>query len=378
MICGDSCELTVTRGHMRRPMRRATTFLAGSLALSTFACGGETRSTVLLNGAGATFPYIIYSDWIRTYAATNAQVQVNYQSIGSGGGIRQFSDGTVDFGGTDAPMTDSAIAGIGGNVIHLPTVLGAVVPIYNLAGLGQPIRFTPELLSDIFLGKLTTWNDPRIASVNPGVTLPAEEIVVVHRSDGSGTSFVWTDYLSKVSADWVSHVGRGTSVNWPTGLGGKGNEGVSATVQQTPGAVGYVELGYALPNRDKIAIGHVRNRAGNFIEPTIAAITAAAAGAMEEMGPQTDFRVSITDSPGADAWPISSFTWILLHRDYEDAAKAGELVKFLWWAVTDGQAAAPALGYAPLPTAMVPWIETRLHTVSAGGAAVWPVGSGAP
>lgn len=359
-------------------MRSAGLLTLVSLGLATLACGGKGRSTVLLNGAGATFPYIIYSDWIRTYAASHPSAQLNYQSIGSGGGIRQFSDGTVDFGGTDAPMTDSAIAAIGGNVIHLPTVLGAVVPIYNLPGLSQPIRFTPELLSDIFLGKLTAWNDPRIASVNPGLTLPGSEIVVVHRSDGSGTSFVWTDYLSKVSADWASQVGRGTSVSWPTGLGGKGNEGVSATVQQTPGSVGYVELGYALPNQDKVSIGHVRNRAGTFIEPTIAAITAAAAGAMEEMVPETDFRVSITDPPGAEAWPIASFTWILLHREYPDADKATELVRFLWWAVTEGQGAAPALGYAPLPAAMVPWIEARLHTVAAEGATVWPMGTGAP
>lgn len=359
-------------------MRRITALFAGSLGLAVVACGGEGGSVVLLNGAGATFPYIIYSDWIKTYGAANARVRINYQSIGSGGGIRQFSEGTVDFGGTDAPMTDSAIAAVGSNVIHMPTVLGAVVPIYNLPDLSGPIRFTPELLSDIFLGKLTTWSDPRIASANPGLTLPAGEIVVVHRSDGSGTSFVWTDYLSKVSADWAAQVGRGTSVNWPTGLGGKGNEGVSATVQQTPGAIGYVELGYALPNQDKISIGHLRNRSGTFVEPTIAAITAAAAGAMEEMGPETDFRVSITDSPGPDAWPVASFTWILLHREYEDAAKATELVRFLWWAVTDGQEAAPALGYAPLPNAMTPWIEARLHTVAAGGSAVWPAGSGAP
>lgn len=353
--------------------RHSPALLVGVVSLALSACGGggETGGVVMLNGAGATFPYIIYSDWIRTYGSANPGVRINYQSIGSGGGIRQFSDGTVDFGGTDAPMTDSAIAAIGGNVIHMPTVLGAVVPIYNLPSVEQAIRFTPELLTDIFLGNLNTWNDARIASVNPGLTLPAEDIVVVHRSDGSGTSFVWTDYLSKVSPEWASQVGKGTSVSWPTGLGGKGNEGVSATVQQTPGAIGYVELGYALPNQDKVSIGHLRNRSGTFVEPTISAITAAAAGAMEEMGPETDFRVSITDPPGEDAWPVSSFTWVLLHREYENPALAEELLSFLWWAVTDGQQAAPALGYAPLPQALVPWIETRLRSVRAGGNVVW-------
>lgn len=358
---------------MLRASLPAPALLAGSLGFALSACGGGTGGSVTLTGAGATFPYIIYSDWIRTYAAANPTVQINYQSIGSGGGIRQFSDQTVDFGGTDAPMTDEDIAAIAGDVIHIPTVLGAVVPIYNLEGVEGPIRFTPELLSDIFLGKLTTWNDPRIASVNPALTLPAQEIVVVHRSDGSGTSFVWTDYLSKVSPEWASEVGRGKSVNWPTGLGGKGNEGVSATVKQTPGSLGYVELGYAL-DQSGLSIGHLRNRAGTFVEPTIAAITAAAAGAMDEMGPDTDFRISITDAPGADAWPVSSFTWILLRREYDDPAQASELLEFLWWAVTQGQDAAPALGYAPLPGAMVPWIEARLRSVRAAGTPAWTGG----
>lgn len=338
---------------------------AGSLA----ACAGAERP-VTLTGAGATFPYIIYSHWIQTYNAEHPNVVINYQSIGSGGGIRQFSDGTVDFGASDAPMRDSAIAAIGGNVLHIPTVLGADVATYNLPGV-EGLRFTPETLADIFLGRITTWNDARIASVNPGVTLPNQPIVVVHRSDGSGTTFIWTDYLSKVSPEWLERVGRGTSVNWPTGLGGKGNEGVMATVQQTPGALGYVELGYAQANREKVGIGLVRNRAGDFIEPTTASITAAAAGAMSEMGPETDFRVSITDPPGTDAYPIASFTWLLVYREYQDAAKAGALTRFVWWALTEGQGAAPELGYAPLPTEMQPWIEARLRTIAAAGQPVW-------
>ncbi len=330
---------------------------------------------VRLNGAGATFPNIIYQNWIINYNRQFDNVELNYQSIGSGGGIRQFSDKTVDFGGTDAPMSDDAIAAIGGNVLHIPTVLGAVVPTYNLPGLGAPLRFTPALLVDIFLGKLTRWNDPRLAAANPGVTLPAMDILIVHRSDGSGTTFVWTDYLAKVSPEWLQRVGRGTSVRWPVGLGGRGNEGVAATVRQTPGAVGYVELGYALIN--KMAVGHVQNRAGNFIAPTIASVTAAAAGAMDDMGPDTDFRVSITDPAGPQAFPIASFTWLLVRRTYPDMAKARELAKFVWWALTDGQAKAADLGYAPLPTEMRPWLEARLKVITVNGQAVWRGARGA-
>ena len=324
---------------------------------------------VRLNGAGATFPNIIYQTWVLTYNQKFDNVEINYQSIGSGGGIRQFSDKTVDFGGTDAPMTDSAIAAIGGNVLHLPTVLGAVVLIYKLEGVSAPLKFTPDVLADIFLGKITKWNDPRVASVNPGVTLPNMDIIVVHRSDGSGTSFIFTDYLSKVSPAWAQKAGKGTSVNWPVGLGGRGNEGVSATVQQTPGAIGYAELGYALIN--KMAFGQVQNKAGTFITPTIDAVTAAAAGAMTEMGPGTDFRVSITNSPGAQAYPISSFTWLLVRKQYPDAAKARELAKFIWWCETQGQALAPKLGYAPLPPQLQPWIKDRLKSITAGGRVAW-------
>ena len=336
-----------------------------ALALVAPSAAAQTR----LNGAGATFPNLIYTNWIITYNQTSKDVELNYQSIGSGGGIRQFSDKTVDFGATDAPMTDSAIAAIQGNVLHIPTVLGAVVPAYTLPELNKPLRFTPSILADIFLGKLTKWNDPRIASVNAGARLPATDIIVVHRSDGSGTSFIWTDYLSKVSPEWLSKVGRGASLNWPVGLGAKGNEGVAATVRQTPGAIGYVELGYALLN--KMSVGDVQNKAGTFVTPTIESTTAAAAGAMKQMGPTTDFRVSITDAEGAQAYPVSSFTWLLAGKEYPDAAKARELVKFIWWSLTEGQAQAPKLGYAPLPKELLPWIEARLKTVSAGGKPVW-------
>ena len=266
-------------------------------------------------------------------------------------------------------MTDSAIAAIKGDVLHIPTVLGAVVAAYTLPEVSQALRFTPDVLADIFLGKITNWSDARLASINPGVKLPTQDIIVVHRSDGSGTTFVWTDYLSKVSPEWLQKVGRGTSVNWPVGLGGRGNEGVASTVRQTPGAIGYVELGYALIN--KMSFGTVRNGSGNWITPSLASVTAAAAGAMKDMGPNTDFRVSITNSAGPQAYPAASFTWLLVHKTYADSAKARALVQFIWWAETAGQAKAPQLGYAPLPQELRPWIQARLKTVAAGGRAVW-------
>lgn len=339
------------------------------LALAILTLAGPAAAQVKLNGAGATFPYIIYQDWMITYNKAHPDVQLNYQSIGSGGGIRQFSDGTVDFGATDAPMKDSAIAAINSNVLHIPTVLGGDVPTYNLADVKTTLRFTPDVLADIFLGKITKWNDARIAAANPGVTLPNADIVVVHRTDGSGTTFIWTDYLSKVSPEWEQKVGRGTSVNWPVGLGGKGNEGVTATVQQTPGAIGYVELGYAMAN--KLPAGIVRNKAGKFITPALESITAAAAGAMQTMGAGTDFRVSITNADGATAYPIASFTWFLLHKQYTDAAKATALVKFVWWAETAGQLRAAPLGYAPLPPQLRPWIEARLKSITVDGRVAW-------
>jgi len=338
-----------------------------AIALVALLCAAAPAAAqVQLNGAGATFPNIIYSKWMLTFNQANPTIQLNYQSVGSGGGIRQFSDGTVDFGGTDAPMTDSAIAAIQGNVLHIPTVLGAIVATYNLPGVTQQLKFTPDVLADIFLGKITKWNDARIASVNAGVTLPATDIVVVHRADGSGTSFGWTDYLTKVSPTWAAQVGKGTSVNWPVGLGGRGNEGVAATVNQTPGAIGYVELGYATIN--KMAYGQVRNSAGNFVAPTLEAVTAAAAGVLSKMGASTDFRVSLTNPDGAAAYPISTMTWLLVHKTYADAAKAKALVQFIWWAETEGQAMASSLGYAPLPQQLRPWIQARLKSVTGSAA----------
>ena len=343
------------------------------LAVALTAAGAAplaAQGEVRLTGAGATFPYPIYSKWVLEYARARPNVEINYQSIGSGGGIRQFMDRTVDFGATDAPMTDSAIAAIKSDVLHIPTVLGADVATYNLPEVKVALKFTPAILADIFLGKLTKWNDPRIASVNPGVRLPGSDIIVVHRSDGSGTTFIWTDYLSKVSPEWLQKVGRGTTVNWPVGLGGKGNEGVAATVSQTAGSIGYVELGYALLN--KMSVGQVQNKAGTFVSPTIESTTAAAAGAMKTMEPSTDFRVSITNPEGADAYPIASFTWLLIRKNFDNAAKGGTLVKFIWWALTEGQSDAPRLGYAPLPKEMLPWIEARLKSVQAGGKPAWP------
>jgi phosphate transport system substrate-binding protein len=340
-----------------------------TLVVALAALAAPAAAQVKLNGAGATFPNIIYQDWILTYNQAHPDVQLNYQSIGSGGGIRQFSDGTVDFGATDAPMKDSAIAAINGNVLHIPTVLGGDVPTYNLPDVKATLKFTPDVLADIFLGKITKWSDARIASANPGVKLPETDIVVVHRSDGSGTTFIWTDYLSKVSPEWDLKVGRGPSVNWPVGLGGKGNEGVTATVKQTPGAIGYVELGYAMANQ--LPAGSVRNKAGKFVAASLESITAAAAGAMKEMGPGTDFRVSITNPDGDAAYPVASFTWFLLHKSYDDAAKASALVKFVWWAETQAQSRAAPLGYAPLPKQLAPWIEARLKSITSGGKPVW-------
>ncbi len=345
---------------------KLTRLLATAALLGTAL---PAAAQVTLNGAGATFPNIIYSNWILTYNQSHPEVKLNYQSIGSGGGIRQFSDGTVDFGASDAPMTDSAITAISGNVLHIPTVMGAVVVIYNLPGVSNAVRLTPDVLADVFLGKVTKWNDARIASINPGVALPAADIIVVHRSDGSGTTFAFTDYLSKVSPEWQQKVGKGPSVNWPVGLGGRGSEGVSATVSQTPSSIGYVELAYATTN--KIQFATVRNSSGNWITPTLASVTAAAAGAMKDMGPNTDFRVSITNSSGPQAYPISTFTWLLLHKSNSDSAKARSLVQFVWWAETEGQAKAPELGYAPLPQEMRPWIQARLKSITAGGRPVW-------
>jgi len=342
--------------------------LAVGAPIALAACGSE--GTVLLNGAGATFPNIIYQKWITDYNQSHPGVQLNYQSIGSGGGIQQFTDGTVDFGASDAPMTDEEMTKVDGNVLHVPMVLGAVVPTYNLPEVTETIRFTAEALAGIYLGEITRWDDARLRSSNPGVSLPDQEIVVVRRSDGSGTTFIWTEFLSAVSPEWASRVGTGKSVNWPVGIGGRGNEGVSATVQQTPGAIGYVELGYAMIN--SMAVGAVRNRDGNFVTPDLSTVSDAAAGAAAALGPDTDFRISLINAPGERTYPVASFTWLLVHEDYgDDAAKAGELVQFIWWVLTQGQGAAQDLGYAPLPDAVLPLVEAKLRQITATGGPVW-------
>ena len=302
---------------------------------------------LLINGAGATFPYPIYAKWFDEFHKIIPKAQINYQTQGSGAGIRQLQAGTVDFGASDSPMTDEQISQAGTKVIHFPTVLGAVVPAYNVAGVKQDLNFTAEALAGIFVGKISRWNDPELARANPGVALPANGIVVVHRSDGSGTTFVWTDYLSKASAVWKSQVGAGTAVKWPVGLGSKGNEGVAGIVKQTPNSIGYVELVYAIQN--KMPYGTVRNAAGGFVKAGLKSVTAAAASATMP----DDFRVSITNPPGKDAYPISSFTWLLVPARVQDAQKRKIITDFLRWMLADGQKMAEPLGYAPLPNAVI-------------------------
>jgi len=319
--------------------------LAALVLLATAA----SAQTLKINGAGATFPNPIYTKWFDQYHKMHPNAEINYQSIGSGGGIRQLSAGTVFFGASDGPMTNEQIAGAGFRIIHLPTVLGGDVPVYNLPGVTAELRFTGPLLADIFLGKITRWNDASIRAVNPGVNLPAEEITVVHRSDGSGTTYIWADYLSKVSPEWKQKVGVATSLNWPVGIGGKGNEGVAGLVKQTPASIGYVELIYALEN--KIAYGSVKNAAGEFLSATTETVSNAAAIAAKNM--PKDFRVSITNAPGHDVYPIASFTWILLQESPRDVARSRIMVDFMRWALTEGQKYAPQLGYAPLPKEVV-------------------------
>jgi phosphate transport system substrate-binding protein len=322
----------------------------------------QAQAQMLMNGAGATFPYPIYSKWFDEYTRVDPEVRFNYQSIGSGGGIRQITERTVDFGATDGPMTDEQLKKAPGELLHIPTVLGAVVATYNLPG--QPkLNFTGEVLAEIFLGKITQWSDDRIKALNPSANLPNQAIVVVHRSDGSGTTYIWVDYLSKVSSEWAQKVGKGTSVNWPVGLGGKGNEGVAGQVKNTPGALGYVELAYAITN--KLPAAAVKNQAGKFVEATIESTTAAAAGGAGNM--PDDFRVSLTNAPGDPAYPIASFTWLLVYKDQANEAKGKALVKFLWWAIHDGQKYPGALLYAPLPAPLVKQLEARIKQITFSG-----------
>ena len=333
--------------------------LATSCKKPSTSTGEAPAANVALNGAGSTFIYPVMSRWSSEYQHVAPNVQVNYQSIGSGGGIRQLIAHTVQFGCTDGPMTDDQLKEAKSPVVHVPLVMGAVVPTYNLPALPHAIRFTPDALAGIYLGDVKTWNDPKIASVNPDLTLPATPIVVVHRSDGSGTTYVWTDYLSKVSPDWKSKVGVATSVNWPTGLGGRGNEGVAGTVRQTPGAIGYVELTYAIQN--KMPAGEVKNRAGNFVTANVDAVTAAAAGAVTTL--PEDLRYSITDAPGDKAWPISGTTWAVLYKDMPAGPERTAVVSFLRWAIHDGQKFSGPLDYAQLPPELVARAEAKLDQV---------------
>ncbi|HET9272598.1 MAG TPA: phosphate ABC transporter substrate-binding protein PstS [Vicinamibacterales bacterium] len=328
-------------------MTRATTLAALACTLALGA--GLAAQSVQINGAGATFPYPIYSKWFAEYNKLKPDVRINYQSIGSGGGIRQVTAQTVFFGATDGPMTEEQILAAPGKILHLPTVLGADVPIYNLPGVSGELKFSGALLADIFLGKVTKWNDPALVKLNPQAKLPATDITVVHRSDGSGTTYIWVDYLAKVSPEWKKRVGVATSVNWPTGVGGKGNEGVTGLVQQVPGSIGYVELIYALQN--KVAYGSVQNLAGEFVRASVQSVTAAAAAAAAKM--PADFRVSITNAEGKGAYPISSFTWLLLYENPKDKAQSRMMVDFMKWALADGQKYAAELGYAPLPPEVV-------------------------
>jgi phosphate transport system substrate-binding protein len=320
--------------------------LAGAFVIALGATGIAQK--VQINGAGATFPYPIYSKWFSEYNKLHPEVEINYQSIGSGGGIRQITNQTVFFGATDGPMTPQQLLDAPGKILHFPTVLGADVPVYNVPGVNN-LKFTGQLLVDMFMGKITKWNDPSVAKVNPGVNLPNMAVTVVHRSDGSGTTYIWVDYLAKVSQEWRQKVGVATSVNWPVGLGGAGNEGVAGLVKQTPGTLGYVELIYALQNN--ISYGPVQNMAGQFVNASVASVTAAATAAASQM--PADFRVSITNAPGQDTYPISSFTWLLFYDNPKNKKFAQTMVDFMKWALADGQKFAGDLGYAPLPANVV-------------------------
>jgi phosphate transport system substrate-binding protein len=334
-------------------MIRRIVLVCLALAVALPALGQTT-----LNGAGATFPNPMYSKWFSEYHKIHPDVEINYQAIGSGGGIRQVLAGTVDFGATDGPMTDEQLAQAKVKILHIPTVLGAVVPAYNVPGVKEEVKFTPDVLADIFLGKIANWNDPRIAKANPEIKFPNQDMVLAHRSDGSGTTYIFTDYLSKVSPDWQSQVGKGTSVRWPKGLGGKGNEGVTGMIRQIPGSIGYVELIYAVQNN--IPYGTVQNAAGAFVKASLESVTAAAAS-VKTM--PADFRVSITNAPGKDAYPISSFTWLLIPVKSKDPARGKIIVDFLNWMLDEGQKMTAALTYAPLPDSVVSKVKIAIKQI---------------
>jgi len=341
-------------------MKRIAGILLVGLGLAGFALA---QGALSITGAGATFPYPMYSKWFDEYHKKNPNVEINYQSIGSGGGIKQITEGTVDFGATDGPMNDDQLKAYqdkhGSGILHFPTVLGAVVPTYNIPGVTTALNFTPEALAGIYLGKVTKWNDPLITGANKGVNLPGDDIIVVHRAESSGTTYVWTDFLSKVSEEWKTKVGKATAVKWPVGLGGQGNEGVTGTVKNTPDSIGYVELIYAESN--KIPYGNVKNAAGVFVKASLGGVTAAAAGAAKAM--PDDFRVSITNAPGKDAYPISSFTWLLIPAKFSDATKRDAIKGFVSWMLADGQNYAEALSYARLPKEVVAKEEKALSNI---------------
>ena len=342
----------------------AVLFLLAAIACNNNGSGGS--GSVSLQGAGASFPSPLYQKWLSEYGNHHANVKIDYQSIGSGGGIKQLKEQTVDFGASDAPMSDADLKSAPGEILHIPTVLGAVVITYNLEGVKQPLKFSPEVIADVFLGKIKKWNDPKIAADNGGVTLPASDITVVHRSDSSGTSAVFTDYLSKVSPEWKEKVGAGVSPSWPIGLGGKGNEGVTGQVKNTPNTIGYIELVYAVKNN--LPVAQVKNASGAFITPSIDAVTAAAAASAASM--PDDLRISITNANGAQAYPISSYTYILVYKDQKDAAKGKALVDFLWWGLHDGEGFAKELQYAPLPADIVKKAEAKINSVTSNGTAL--------
>ncbi len=340
-----------------------TLCLAFALACSGERGGAAGGGAVRLQGAGATFPNPLYQKWLSEYGKAHADVKIDYQPIGSGGGIKQIKEQTVDFGATDAPMKNEDMPAPPAEILHIPTVLGAVVITYNLQGVTEPLKFSPGTIADIFLGKIKKWDDPAIKADNPGVQLPAADLTVVHRSDGSGTSAVFTDYLSKISPEWKEKVGTGTSPAWPVGLGGKGNDGVTGQVKQTPNTLGYVELAYAVQN--KLPAAQIKNASGNFVAPALESVTAAAAESLAAT--PEDLRVSITDAGGATAYPISSYTYILAYKDQKDAAKGKALVDFLWWGLHEGEGFAKDLQYAPLPAEIVKRAEAKINSITSGG-----------
>lgn len=341
---------------MKRLVLKA--FLAVT-ALLSLAAAPNAGAELLINGAGATFPYPLYSKWFTEYTKIDKSVKFNYQSIGSGGGIKQIMAQTIDFGASDKFLTDQELKAAPGKLLHIPTVMGAVVVTYNLPGIGKGVKLSPEVLAQIYLGKITSWNDPRLSADNAGIKLPAKPIIVVHRSDGSGTTSIFTDYLSAVSPEWAGKVGKGASVKWPVGLGGKGNEGVAGQIKTTPYTVGYVELAYAFEN--KLPFAFVKNSAGTFVEPTIASTSAAAAGASKTM--PADYRVSLVNQPGKNAYPIVGFTWLLVYQDQKDKAKGKKLVEFLKWELKQGQQMAAKMLYAPLPPNVAKMVEKTVNSI---------------